>query len=159
MGAGGEQLEVFVPKTAVGVVIGKGGEMIKKIQTESGCKLQFVQGKNDAPGDRRCIITGTKQQVEEAKLTIEELIESVLRGNQSGMNRNNNMNNQTNSNYGYGSDSNSGPMREEVSFAVPASKCGVCISFNRVVNIKLIYNYHFFFVDCNRTWRRNDQAD
>lgn len=130
LGAGGEQLEVFVPKTAVGVVIGKGGEMIKKIQTESGCKLQFVQGKNDAPGDRRCIITGTKQQVEEAKLTIEELIESVLRGNQGGgMNRGNNMNNQTNSNYGYGSDANSGPMREEVSFTVPASKCGVSIAF------------------------------
>lgn len=127
LGAGGEQLEVFVPKTAVGVVIGKGGEMIKKIQSESGCKLQFVQGNNDAPGDRRCIITGTKQQVEEAKLTIEELIESVLRGNQGGGMNRNNMNNQTNSNYGYGSDANSGPMREEVSFAVPASKCGVSI--------------------------------
>lgn len=75
---GGEQAEVFVPKVAVGVVIGKGGDMIKKIQGETGCKLQFVQGKNDAPGDRRCIISGSKQQVEDAKVTIEELIESVM---------------------------------------------------------------------------------
>lgn len=75
---GGDQAEVFVPKTAVGVVIGKGGEMIKKIQGETGCKLQFIQGKGDGPGDRRCIISGTKQQVEEAKRTIEDLIESVM---------------------------------------------------------------------------------
>lgn len=75
---GGEQAEVFVPKTAVGVVIGKGGEMIKKIQGETGCKLQFIQGKGDGPGDRRCIISGTKQQVEDAKRTIEDLIESVM---------------------------------------------------------------------------------
>lgn len=125
MGGGGEQLQVFVPKTAVGVVIGKGGEMIKKIQLESGCKLQFMQGKDDAPGDRRCIITGTKQQVEEAKLTIEELIESVMRGNQGGGMGGHRNNNMTNSNYGYGSDANQGPMREEVQFSVPASKCGV----------------------------------
>lgn len=77
---GGEQAEVFVPKTAVGVVIGKGGEMIKKIQGETGCKLQFIQGKGDGPGDRRCIISGTKQQVEDAKRTIEDLIESVMVG-------------------------------------------------------------------------------
>lgn len=67
-----------MPKTAVGVVIGKGGEMIKKIQGETGCKLQFIQGKGDGPGDRRCIISGTKQQVEDAKRTIEDLIESVM---------------------------------------------------------------------------------
>lgn len=60
------------------MVIGKGGDMIKKIQGETGCKLQFVQGKNDAPGDRRCIITGTKQQVDDAKHTIEDLIDSVM---------------------------------------------------------------------------------
>lgn len=75
---GGEQAEVFVPKIAVGVVIGKGGDMIKKIQGETGCKLQFIQSKGDGPGDRRCIITGTKQQVEDAKRTIEDLIESVM---------------------------------------------------------------------------------
>lgn len=75
---GAEQAEVFVPKTAVGVVIGKGGEMIKKIQGETGCKLQFIQGKGDGPGDRRCIISGSKQQVEDGKRTIEDLIESVM---------------------------------------------------------------------------------
>lgn len=77
-GSGGESVEVFVPKIAVGVVIGKGGDMIRKIQTECGCKLQFIQGKNDEMGDRRCVIQGTRQQVEDAKRTIDGLIENVM---------------------------------------------------------------------------------
>lgn len=77
-GNGGESVEVFVPKIAVGVVIGKGGDMIRKIQTECGCKLQFIQGKNDEMGDRRCVIQGTRQQVEDAKRTIDGLIENVM---------------------------------------------------------------------------------
>lgn len=74
----GEQCEVFVPKIAVGVVIGKGGDMIRKIQTECGCKLQFIQGKNDEPGDRRCLIQGTRQQVDDAKRMIDGLIENMM---------------------------------------------------------------------------------
>jgi len=77
-GNGGESTEVFVPKIAVGVVIGKGGDMIRKIQTECGCKLQFIQGKNDEMGDRRCVIQGTRQQVDDAKRTIDGLIENVM---------------------------------------------------------------------------------
>ena len=42
-GSGGMQ-EVAVPRQAVGVVIGKGGEMIKKIQQDSGARVQFQQG-------------------------------------------------------------------------------------------------------------------
>lgn len=63
------------------------------------------------------------------------------RGNQGGgggggMNNRNNMNNTTNSNYGYGSDASLQPMREEVSFAVPASKCGVSIIFEIILFAK-----------------------
>lgn len=125
---GGEQAEVFVPKAAVGVVIGKGGDMIKKIQGETGCKLQFIQGRGDGPGDRRCIVQGTKQQVDDGKQMIEDLIDSVLRrggqggggGSQGG--NNSNPNGENYSNY-------VGPsvVREEYTFTVPASKCGVSI--------------------------------
>ena len=69
--------QVAVPKTAVGVVIGKGGDMIKKIQSETGARVQFHQGREDGPGDRRCILSGTPGQVAEAKQRIEELIDSV----------------------------------------------------------------------------------
>lgn len=78
MSGDGVELDVFVPKAAVGVVIGKGGEMIKKIQAETGCKLQFLQGRNDEPGDRRCLVQGAQHQVEDGKRMIDDLIESVM---------------------------------------------------------------------------------
>lgn len=67
-----------VPRAAVGVVIGKGGDMIKKIQAETGARVQFQQGRDDGPGDRKCILSGQDDQVEEARQRIEELIDSVL---------------------------------------------------------------------------------
>ncbi|CAD7088041.1 unnamed protein product [Hermetia illucens] len=128
--SGGEQAEVFVPKIAVGVVIGKGGDMIKKIQGETGCKLQFIQGKNDGPGDRRCIIQGTRQQVDEAKRMIEELIDSRNNPGQRQQNQQGGgpMDNGNSAyGYGYGVNHTQQPQREEVTFAVPASKCGIVI--------------------------------
>ncbi|XP_067628070.1 far upstream element-binding protein 3 [Eurosta solidaginis] len=126
----GEQLEVFVPKVAVGVVIGKGGDMIRKIQTECGCKLQFIQGKNDEPGDRRCLIQGTRQQVDDAKRMIDGLIENMLQRQQRNPNNSNNTSMEGgNSNYGYGYGVNHAqqPPREEITFMVPTAKCGIVI--------------------------------
>lgn len=148
--SGGDQAEVFVPKTAVGVVIGKGGEMIKKIQADTGCKLQFIQGKGDGPGDRRCIISGTTQQVEDGKRTIEDLIDSVMRSNQNNPNRNNQNQGMTNSNYGYGTDNSQQASREEVSFSVPASKCGIVIGRGGET-IKLINQQSGAFCEMDRS--------
>lgn len=66
-----------MPRAAVGVVIGKGGEMIKKIQSSTGAKLQFEQGRDDGPGDRKCILTGKPEQCEDAREKVMELIDSV----------------------------------------------------------------------------------
>lgn len=41
--------QIPVPRQAVGLVIGKGGEMIKKIQGETGAKVQFKPGKQVLP--------------------------------------------------------------------------------------------------------------
>jgi hypothetical protein len=71
-------LQVAVPRSAVGVVIGKNGEMIKKIQNETGARVQFQQGRDDNPEERMCALTGTINQIEDARQRIEELIESVL---------------------------------------------------------------------------------
>jgi predicted PilT family ATPase len=71
-------LKVAVPRSAVGVVIGKNGEMIKKIQNETGARVQFQQGRDDNPEERMCALTGTMNQIEDARQRIEELIESVL---------------------------------------------------------------------------------
>lgn len=55
-----------------------GGDMIKKIQSETGARVQFQQGRDDGPGERRCLLTGKPSQVDQARRRIEELIDSVL---------------------------------------------------------------------------------
>lgn len=87
-GGGGPQqtIEVAVPRSAVGVVIGKNGDMIKKIQNETGARVQFQQGRDDNPDERMCALTGTMNQIEDARQRIEELIESA-RDSQMGRGR------------------------------------------------------------------------
>lgn len=144
---GGDQIEVFVPKAAVGVVIGKGGDMIKKIQADTGCRLQFLQTKNEGPGDRRCILQGTKQQVDDGKRMIEDLIDSVMRrnngeggggGNRGGNDNWNSNSGSSNNSYqqqhqqspnsmGGGGGSGVQVVQHQYQFIVPASKCGIII--------------------------------
>lgn len=52
LGGGLLFLKVPVPRFAVGIVIGRNGEMIKKIQNDTGVKIQFK------PGLLRFIIIG-----------------------------------------------------------------------------------------------------
>lgn len=52
--------------------------MIKKIQAETGAKVQFINLNEDTPDDRRCLITGNPDQVAEAKQRIEALVDSAL---------------------------------------------------------------------------------
>lgn len=37
-------VQVVVPRFAVGIIIGRNGEMIKKIQNDAGVRIQFKQG-------------------------------------------------------------------------------------------------------------------
>ncbi|VEN42933.1 unnamed protein product [Callosobruchus maculatus] len=83
-GGPGNDLEVLVPRAAVGVVIGKGGEMIKKIQAETGARVQFHQARDEGPGDRRCFLNGNPKQVDMARQRIEELIDSVMQRDGGG---------------------------------------------------------------------------
>ncbi|XP_043208493.1 far upstream element-binding protein 2-like isoform X3 [Amphibalanus amphitrite] len=82
-GFGTTSQEVTVPQAAVGVVIGKGGEMIKKVQNDTGANIQFQQnisGRNE----RLATVTGTPDQIEHAKVIINDLIESVMKRDQMG---------------------------------------------------------------------------
>lgn len=141
-GGGGDydNIEVVVPKAAVGVVIGKGGEMIKKIAADTGAKMQFIQG-SDPNGDRRCVIQGPRHLVEDAKRTVDELVEGVLRRKGISGEGGQEMNY---ANY-------NGPMvsREEYTFTVPASKCGVSISNLYVTQFPY---FTLIFKDNNRSW-------
>ena len=76
-----QTIEVAVPLSAVGAVIGKKGKMINKIQNETGARVRFRQDQDDNADERMCTLTGTMIQMEEARKRIEELVGSVLTRN------------------------------------------------------------------------------
>jgi len=67
---------VAVPKAAVGVVIGKGGDMINQIQSLTGTRIQFKPEDPMLP-NRMCSIMGQKEGVESASQRINEIIQNV----------------------------------------------------------------------------------
>ena len=77
-GGGGPRgsMEIKVPRYAVGVVIGKGGEMIKKIQQETGARVQFNPDDGQST-DRSCSITGSPDQQQKAAARCQELIQNA----------------------------------------------------------------------------------
>jgi len=67
---------VGVPKAAVGVVIGKGGDMINQIQNLTGTRIQFKPEDPLSP-ERMCSIMGPKDGVDQAVRRIHEIIHNV----------------------------------------------------------------------------------
>jgi far upstream element-binding protein len=120
----GGKVEVGVPKQVVGLVIGKGGDMIKKIQADTGAKVQFINLNEDTPDDRRCLITGNPDQVAEAKQRIESLVDSAL--NRSGNRQSSGGGGNFNRNQSWGNSGQTQPLNE-TTFTVPSAKCGVII--------------------------------
>ncbi|XP_008795301.2 far upstream element-binding protein 1-like [Phoenix dactylifera] len=75
--SGGEQTEIKVPNEKVGLVIGKGGETIKNLQTRSGARIQLIPQhlpEGDSSKERTVRITGNKKQIESAKEMIKEVM-------------------------------------------------------------------------------------
>ncbi|MEN2500085.1 MAG: Far upstream element-binding protein 3 [Marteilia pararefringens] len=79
---------IRVPKLAVGAVIGRSGETIRDIALLSGAKVQFDKEELMQPqdsrngGDKTCIIVGTHEAVEAAKLKVIDIINQSVRLNQ-----------------------------------------------------------------------------
>uniref|UniRef100_A0A0B6ZGD1 K Homology domain-containing protein n=3 Tax=Arion vulgaris TaxID=1028688 RepID=A0A0B6ZGD1_9EUPU len=72
-GGGSSGMDIGVPRQGVGLVIGKGGDMIKKIQSDTGAKVQFKPDDGQSQ-DRVCSITGPSDKVESAVLMIQDLL-------------------------------------------------------------------------------------
>lgn len=43
--------------------------MIKKIQAETGARVQFQQGHDEGPGDKRCYLSGKPMNVDQVCCT------------------------------------------------------------------------------------------
>ena len=77
--------QVMVPDKMVGLIIGKGGEQITRLQAETGCKIQMAADSGGMP-ERLCTLTGPMSAIAQAKMLIEGIIanEGQSRGGGGG---------------------------------------------------------------------------
>ncbi|XP_062386359.1 far upstream element-binding protein 2-like isoform X2 [Sardina pilchardus] len=80
MGGG---LEIPVPRHSVGVVIGRSGEMIKKIQNDAGVRIQFKPDDSSGP-DKIAHIMGPPDRCEHAASIINDLLQSIRAREEGG---------------------------------------------------------------------------
>uniref|UniRef100_A0A7N8YLJ0 Far upstream element-binding protein 3-like n=1 Tax=Mastacembelus armatus TaxID=205130 RepID=A0A7N8YLJ0_9TELE len=118
---GGTSVDVQVPRFAVGIVIGRNGEMIKKIQNDAGVRIQFKADDGISP-ERVAMVMGQADRCQHAVHLINDLIQtaqerdgfgSALRG---GWVRGR----------GDWTMGSPGPL-QEVTYTIPADKCGLVI--------------------------------
>lgn len=125
-------LQIPVPRGMVGVVIGRGGEMIKKIQAETKAKVQFKTDDGQGP-HRVCTVAGHGDRVQHACGMIRELIDAAIndRGRGRGRGRDMDFNNGGPPGGGgrdrYNNGGGFGGGQDETTFTIPAEKCGLVI--------------------------------
>ncbi|XP_058861243.1 far upstream element-binding protein 3-like isoform X4 [Acipenser ruthenus] len=76
---GGSSLDVAVPRFAVGIVIGRNGEMIKKIQNDAGVRIQFKPDDGISP-ERIAQVMGQPDRCQHAVHLINELVHTAQAG-------------------------------------------------------------------------------
>ena len=77
LGIGGvETEEIKIPDRMVGLIIGRGGESISRLQTESGAKIQMSPQSMDGSQERTCTLTGARPAIERAKELIDAIVAS-----------------------------------------------------------------------------------
>ncbi|XP_047979156.1 far upstream element-binding protein 2 isoform X1 [Salvia hispanica] len=78
--SGGELLEIQVPVEKVGLIIGKGGETIRNLQTRSGARIQLIQpnGAADQSSEKMVRVTGNKKQIDTAREMIKEVMNQTV---------------------------------------------------------------------------------
>jgi len=77
---GGYQVELRVPNNMVGLVIGKGGDNILRIQTQLSVHVQIAKESEMKPGEtlRSIVIKGEPANVNEAKSRVDDIINGHL---------------------------------------------------------------------------------
>uniref|UniRef100_A0A0C9S5Q8 TSA: Wollemia nobilis Ref_Wollemi_Transcript_18672_3067 transcribed RNA sequence n=1 Tax=Wollemia nobilis TaxID=56998 RepID=A0A0C9S5Q8_9CONI len=79
---GAEQVQIKVPNNKVGLIIGRGGETIKNLQSRSGARIQLIPlhlPEGDTSTERTVQMTGTKKQIDAAQEMINEVVNNENR--------------------------------------------------------------------------------
>ncbi|XP_014038899.1 far upstream element-binding protein 2 isoform X2 [Salmo salar] len=156
-GGGGGGMDVPVPRHSVGVVIGRSGEMIKKIQADAGVRIQFKPGEDEDDGagpDKIAHIMGPPDRCEHAASIINELLQSIRvreDGGQGGPPGPPGTGGMPQGGHGRGRGQGNwgGPPGGEVTFSIPAHKCGLVIGRGGE-NVKAINQQTGAFVEISR---------
>ncbi|PSK37277.1 Far upstream element-binding protein 1 [Elsinoe australis] len=75
-GGGDKDSDTITVKSAlVGLIIGRGGENLRRVEQETGARVQFIPAREPGAPQRQCTISGTQRQVAAAKREIFHTIE------------------------------------------------------------------------------------
>ena len=79
-GGNGDKINdsIFVPSEAVGMIIGKGGETIKEMQSTTGCKINVSPSSGPGEVEREIGLVGSRDAIAAAKRAIEDKVEAVV---------------------------------------------------------------------------------
>uniref|UniRef100_A0A8C7CEP8 KH-type splicing regulatory protein n=1 Tax=Oncorhynchus kisutch TaxID=8019 RepID=A0A8C7CEP8_ONCKI len=148
-------MRVPVPRHSVGVVIGRNGEMIKKIQNDAGVRIQFKPDDGTGP-DKMAHIMGPPDCCDNAAQIIQELLQSIRVREEVGQGGPPGPPGMSPSGGGRGrsrGDQGSwgppGGGGGEMTFSIPAHKCGLVIGRGGE-NIKAINQQTGAFVEISR---------
>ncbi|XP_010902212.1 far upstream element-binding protein 3 [Esox lucius] len=119
---GGSTLDVAVPRFAVGIVIGRSGEMIKKIQGDSGVRIQFKPDDGISP-ERIAQVMGQPDRCQHAVHLINDLIQTAQERDGFGGSGGPRGRGRGRGDWGMGSPGG----LQEVTYTIPADKCGLVI--------------------------------
>ncbi|KAI0541453.1 hypothetical protein GGR58DRAFT_20142 [Xylaria digitata] len=75
---------IYVPSEAVGMIIGKGGETIREMQSTTGCKINVSQSSGPGEVEREIGLVGSHEAIGRAKQAIEDKVDAVRQKNSGG---------------------------------------------------------------------------
>ncbi|KAF7657057.1 hypothetical protein LDENG_00032450 [Lucifuga dentata] len=145
---GGASIEVAVPRHSVGVVIGRNGEMIKKIQSDAGVKIQFKPDDGMGP-EKIAHIMGPPDQCQHAASIITDLLQSIRARDEGGQGGPPGAGMPSGGRGRGRGQGNWGPPGGEMTFSIPAHKCGLVIGRGGE-NVKSINQQTGAFVEISR---------
>uniref|UniRef100_A0AAY4BIE3 K Homology domain-containing protein n=1 Tax=Denticeps clupeoides TaxID=299321 RepID=A0AAY4BIE3_9TELE len=118
----GSSLDVAVPRFAVGIVIGRNGEMIKKIQNDAGVRIQFKPDDGISP-DRIAQVMGQSDRCQHAVHLINELVHTAQERDGFGGSVGPRGRGRGRGDWNIGAPGGV----QEVTYTIPADKCGLVI--------------------------------
>ncbi|KAE9375749.1 hypothetical protein N431DRAFT_463813 [Stipitochalara longipes BDJ] len=66
---------ISIESNLVGLIIGRQGENLRRVEAETGCRVQFITGPDETGPYRQCKITGTRAARAKAKAEINRIID------------------------------------------------------------------------------------